>query len=216
MVMKPLRLVLLVLALSTPAVPAHAAMVGLHGGDYDPQSIFDPVSNQLALPCPTTAELPLLYSCALFEILAETPPESEPFVVNSIDFRLLSASGGLLGTGEIGATLFADAAFSDLDNLAASSLFDDGFTFTLFDDSIFCPPDCEAAFFSSDGSIVSVSIVGVNGIANPGVAPIPEPATLFLVGPVWAALAVRRTCLKALKARRAPKINSIRTSSRAV
>jgi hypothetical protein len=211
MVMKPLRLVLLLLALSTPAVPAHAAMVGLHGGDYDPQSIFDPAFNGLS-PCPTTAELPLLYSCAVYEIIPEPTPGSG-FVVSRIDFRLLSPSGGFLGTGEIGETLFADGAFSDLGNFAASSLFDDGFTFTLFDHSILCPSDCEAAFFSSDRSIASVSIVGVNGIANPGVVAIPEPATLFLVGPVWAALAVRRTCLKA---RRAPKINSTRTSSRAV
>jgi hypothetical protein len=212
MVMKTLRLVLLVLALSTSSVPAHAAMIGLHGGDFDPQSIFDPAFNPLALPCPA-AELPSPYSCALYEILAEPPPPSQTFVVNSIDFRLLSPSGGLLGTGEIGETLFADGDFSDLGNLAASSLFDDGFTFTLFDDSIFCPDDCEAAFFSSDRSIASVSVVGVNGVANPGVTAIPEPATLFLVGPAWGALAVHRA---RLKARRESKINSTRTSTPAV
>jgi hypothetical protein len=201
--MKPLRIVLLVMALSAPAGPAHAALIGLLGGNFDPQSIFDPTFNDLLFPCPITAELPVDYSCALYDIFTEPPPE--PFVISSIDFRLLNPAGGFFDTGDIGETLFADTENSDLDNFAASSLFADGFTFTLFDDSIFCPPDCQAAFFSDDPSVAKVSIVGVNGIANPGAAPIPEPATLFLVGPAWAVIAVRR---RWLKARREPKINS--------
>jgi hypothetical protein len=191
------RLVLLVLALSTAAAPAHAALIGLLGGDYDPQSIFDPAFNPLVFPCPTAAELPTPYSCALYDIFTEPPPESEPFIINSIDFRLVDSSGAFFDIGDIGETLFADEEFSDLDNLAASSLFDDGFTFTLFDESIFCPPDCQAAFFASDGSVAKISIVGVNGIANPGAAPIPEPASVLLVGSACAALAVRRARLRA-------------------
>jgi hypothetical protein len=209
MVMKPLRFALLVLALSIPAGPARAASIGLLGGNFDPQSIFDPAFNELVFPCPTTAELPAPYSCALYDIFTEPPPEEEPFIINSIDFRLLDPSGSFFDTGDIGETLFVDSENSDLDNFAASSLFDDGFTFTLFDDSIFCPPTCLAAFFSRDPSVAKVCIVGVTGIVNPGAGPIPEPATLFLVGPAWAAIAMRR---RWLKARRERKINSIRIS----
>ncbi len=188
-IMKPLRVVMLVLALSLMVAPARAADIGLLGGDYDPQSIFDIGFNPLELDCDpegaATTGLPPGFYCALYEIFADDPyPE---FVVESIDFRLLKPAGGYFSTEEIGETLFA-SELSDLASLGESPLFPDGITFRLFDSfSIHCPDFCSAAFFSSDDTVASVSIRGVNNIAN-----VPEPATMLLLVPAAAALMARR------------------------
>ncbi len=192
--MKPLRVVMLVLALSLLAAPARAAVIGLLGGDYDPQSIFDPTFNSLLLNCdpegPAITGLPPGYYCALYEILspeeAPTYPAS-PFVVSSIDFRLLDPLGGYFSTTAIGEGLEADGEISDLGTLAASVLFPDGITFTLYGGSISCPFYCSATFFSDSASVAQVSIVAVNNVAS-----VPEPATLLLLGPAFAALMARR------------------------
>jgi hypothetical protein len=194
--MKYLRLVLFALGAAGAATPAHAAIIGLGGGDIDPQSIFDPAPQPLVSGC-MIVDPPYDAFCAQYEIFPDEEGgdffvEDEPFTLHSIDFRLQTPLGGYYSTefvGDCELGLCVDDETSDLDVLTASPLFDDGITFRLQDDSIHCfpgVPDCDAEFFSNTPS-PGVSIVAVNGVAS-----VPEPATLLLLAPAVVVRALRR------------------------
>ena len=217
--MKQLRLMVMVLACSAAALPAQAAIIGLAGGDVDPQSIFDATPQPVDPGCVLVDDLPLGYDpfCAQYTIFDDDEfPEPTSFLLHSIDFRLQKPESGFYSTAFVGdceLSLCVDEEFSDLDQLIASPLFADGITFRLFsvpltaefillsNHGISCDPfvpDCDAEFFSNHPS-PGLSVVGVNGVVNPGVA-LAEPATLLLVVPAIAALARRRRAAS----RRAP------------
>jgi hypothetical protein len=211
--MKPIRAALVALVLAVPATPAHAALIGLIGGDIDPQSIFDPSFQDLELDDANNCVIPGVDGtgryCAQYEILPDvSSPNPEPpenFILDRIDFRLLDASGeffthsDLFGSCEDSDRLCVDSGLSDLSFLFASNLLGDNITFGLSStDSIHCfpnVPDCDAEFFSNDPNVRKVSIVAVNGVISQ--TAVPEPATLFLLGTGTAALWARRKRQKA-------------------
>jgi hypothetical protein len=186
--MTRLRTALLACALSCSVVPASAATVGLGGGDVDPQFITDPAWQRMNDD--KCLGLYPDYRCALYDgtVILDG--------ISSIDFRLTDGFGALIPFPD---SISVDPA-SALGFLDGSTLFEDGFTFNLSLDELQDPLFCIACiFFSSTESGLAdprwVSIVGVNGVANPGateqaVAAVPEPATLLLLGP--AAFLLRR------------------------
>src|SRR5262245_17168859 len=203
--MRGLRNAMLSFAMSALAVPAHAAWIGLSGGDYDPPPITDPSTFELT-PCSTqTSIFPGDYFCTFYEFANVNGGEGLDSVT-SIDFRMLDAFGKFIAVGD--GTLVTDPIFSDLNaKLIASPLFQDGFTFRLagLEGESISPfgcesgefLDCELAFFVGPDSFHSSvagfasAVVGVNGFASPGATLVPEPATLLMLGP-GAALLLRR------------------------
>jgi hypothetical protein len=172
------------LALLVPALSASAATVGLDGGNSDPIPLTDPTWQLLnEADCAVSLTLlPADYRCALYDGSAFSN-------ISSIDFRLRN--------GVFNRIPFPDSIDVDpnsaLPDFGASTLFPDGFTFNLSTDGSF---DCFiCVFFSSHGDGTGdplwVSIVGVNGVANPGTSPVPEPATMLLLAPATI-LALRR------------------------
>lgn len=185
--MKRLRAALVMLAVAVPAFSASAATVGLDGGDTDPIPLTDPTWQELTVPnCAFAEHLPATgYRCALYD-------GSMIAVLTSIDFRLKDGNESLIPYPD---GITGDTFYSLLPLLTVSPLFPDGYTFRLTGS----PDHCNTCvFFGShpDGLAdpMFVSIVGVNGIANPVF--VPEPATLVLFGPA-ALIALRR-----LRARR--------------
>lgn len=208
--MKALRTAIIALALVLPAAPAHAALIGLLGGNYDPPPITDPSIFLLEACTTQTNDLPDEYFCTFYEFADVNGDESlDP--VSSIDFRVLDALGNFISVDSN--VLFTDEANSQLTApLVASPLFADGFTFRLsgaffgeFEsfETIFpfgCSEGeflCQLAFFvgpDENHPLIqgfSAAVVGVNGIANPGATAVPEPGTLLLLGPAAAALLMR-------------------------
>jgi len=179
------RIALLVCALSCSTIPASAATVGLGGDDIDPQLITDPAWQELlVLHC--LGLFDPSYRCAQYDGTA--------FLIDgisSIDFRLKDGNEALIPFPD---SITVDP-LSDLAGLTFSPLFNpvgDGFTFRLFGG----PFSCIACIFFSQsdglgGNPAQVSIVGVNGVINPGATAIPEPAMLLLMGPAFA-FALRR------------------------
>ena len=190
----------LLFGVSIPS-PAHAASIGILGGDVDPElplltniGFFDLLPDNPGDPDDPCAFLAGTFFCAAYEVANDG---DFPTVIDSIDFRMRKPTGELYSTAEIG--LFTVHESSDLTVLGVSSLFDDGFTFALFDlDSLVCPqPDpefgfCRGDFFSDDPDVAAVSVVGVNGEANPGATAVPEPVSLLLVGAGLTGVLTRR------------------------
>ena len=192
----------LLFGVSIPS-PAHAASIGILGGDVDPDLPFitdigfvnlleDNPGDPAGDPC---AFLPNGFFCAAYEVANDG---DFPTVIDSIDFRMRKPTGELYSTAEIG-EFFTVHEDSDLSTLVASTLFADEFTFTLFDfDSLVCPLPggessfCRADFFSDDPNVVAVSVVGVNGVANPGATLVPEPVALLLMGAGLTGVLTRR------------------------
>jgi hypothetical protein len=194
--MKPLRAAFFALAMSIPAAPAHAALIGLIGGDFDPEELTDPSFFGVGACDQFGVELPEDYRCVFYHYDDD---------VDSIQFRLDDGSG-LIPSAEANVTINVDTENSDFDTLAISLLFGDLFTFDLSGETLF-PPGCEfesecgllgLTFFVApdefhpDITDFSVSVVGINNSPNPGALPVPEPATLFLMGPAFAALLAGR------------------------
>jgi hypothetical protein len=171
-----MRSVIAGLIVLVPALSASAASVGLDGGNSDPILITDP-SWQLLSEDNCVFSITLLpadYRCALYDGSAFSN-------ISSIDFRL--RNGGFNRIAFPG-RIDVDPN-SALPDFAESTLFPDGFTFSLSSDS---PFDClVCVFFSSHpdgiGDPLWVSIVAVNGVANPGTSSVPEPATILLLTP---------------------------------
>ena len=194
--------------------PAHAIAIGLLGGDVDPVlpfitdiGYYDLLPDNPGDPDDPCAFLAGTFFCAAYEVANDG---DFPAVIDSIDFRMRKPTGELYSTAEIG--LFTAHEASDLPFIGVSSLFDDGFTFALFDsDSLVCPPVgdpefpsfCRGDFFSDDAAVAAVSVVGVNGAANPGAAAVPEPVSLLLVGAGLTGVLTRRR----LARRRLPAAN---------
>jgi hypothetical protein len=206
--MSRMRTLLVVFTLVCPALPASAATVGLGSGDSDPQLITDPAWQALtedncvwyaalATPSPGVTG----YHCALYD--GTVVPEG----IFSIDFRLRDDEGELIPFPD---NITVDP-LSALLFLFESPLFDDGFTFRLsvFDPDlgeVIPPPDpllcVTCVFFSGDNGLApnarQVSIVAVNGVAS-----VPEPLTLLMVGPAVAlALSRRRAISKSTRTSR--------------
>jgi hypothetical protein len=171
------RVALLACAFSCSVMPASAATVGLGGDTVDPLAITDPAW-QVLDPSHCLGLFDPSYRCAQYDGTA--------FLIDgifSIDFRLKDGNAALIPFPD---SITADP-LSALASLAGSTLFADGFTFRLSGDPFSC---IACIFFSqSDGlgaNPAQVSIVGVNGVANPGATAIPEPAMLLLMGPAFA------------------------------
>ena len=200
----------LLFGVSIPS-PVHAASIGILGGDVDPElplitniGFFDLLPDNPGNPDDPCAFLAGTFFCAAYEVANDG---DFPTVIDSIDFRMRKPTGELYSTADIEPVYVH--GFSDLSTLAVSSLFDDGFTFALFDfDSLVCPPVddpevssfCRADFFSDSADVAAVSVVGVNGIENP---PIPEPVSMLLVGAGLTGVLTRRR----LARRRVPSAN---------
>jgi hypothetical protein len=168
---------------------AQAVSIGILGGDVDP--ILPSITNTSFFDLSQDAcfFLPSSFYCAAYEV-----PNSgrTPTDIFSIDFRMTKPNGNNYAATEIG--LFTVDGASNLPSLSVSSLFPDGFTFTLFDpsfSSIVCgavPNFCRADFFADSVDVSSVSIVGVNGVPSE----VPEPASLLLCATGVAAIVARR------------------------
>lgn len=176
-----------VLAIAVAPWTAHSAVIGVLGGDVDPE-----------LPLITNPGLFILtadgcgfeadsgFFCAAYEV-----PNSGDFPtdIDSIDFRITKPGGEFFTTDEIeGISVHGS---SDLPFLTESFLFPDGITFRLSDsDSLNCGPVdtfCRADFYSVFDDVAAVSIVAVNDVPN-----VPEPVTLALLGVGAASVAARR------------------------
>jgi hypothetical protein len=184
-----------IIACALNASSAHAIDIGLLGDQVDPEI---PLITNIGFFDLTADGCNVLSSSSFFCTDYEVPNDSyySPTVVDSIDFRILNSDGQFFTIADIGVTLFA-SALSDLPNLAASTLFNDGVTLTLYDPlllSLDCRPNefCRAEFFSNSSEVKSVSVVGVNGVANPGATAVPEPESLLLFASGLAALLASR------------------------
>lgn len=170
---------------------AGAATIGVSGGDSDPQLITDPAGVLLTEPncAPSNVALPATYRCALYD---GTPVPGGIFL---LDFRLEDGQNALIPiTADITLDPLSQFLFQAL---SPSPLFADGFTFRLAGTPPLVCITC--IFFSShDAGLADpllVSVVGVNGIANAGALPVPEPAPLLLTGTagLWVLWSRRRT-----------------------
>lgn len=192
--MKALRISAMVVALSALALPAHAAVVGLLGGDFDPPPIDDP-SIFGAVPCNGgdavhNVGIPRFDSfvCVFYSF-----PFPSLTPISSIEFNLfgLDTEGLTVDNGD-GNPFY-------LQNLSAGTIgsfrLDGG---TIFPN--FCNPEDEgcvpvtalALFIGPSGDEILPSnifgqVVAVNTPVN-----IPEPTTLLLLGPGIAGAIVAR------------------------
>jgi hypothetical protein len=198
--MSRLRAAIVVFGVISLTGSASAATVGLDGGGGDPIPFTDPswqLLNEADCPQFGLQDLPETYRCALYD-------GSAVGTITEFDFRLKDGHGNLIPFPD---TIFVDDASFFFD-LAPSTLFLDGFTFNFSGtEGAFSCFLCR--FFSSHGDGIGdplyVSIVGVNGTANPGAKLVPEPVTVLLLAPGAALVLRRRATWVRRQARRAAR-----------
>ena len=203
--MKALRTVVIALALVVPAAPAHAALIGLLGGNFDPPPITDPGTSEF-VSCRTQS---LIFGendfCVFYNAFQFDPsrPDFVPFeFIESLDFLLGQLIGDVVEFRQAGETLQVHP-LSDMPTLENSTEFNPK-GLRLSGAEIRKPScdydydyECEFPEFNvalvlqlglGDGEIGDYSTrnLAVNG------TPVPEPGTLLLLGPAAAALLMRR------------------------
>jgi hypothetical protein len=177
--MRAMRVGVIGALLSVLALPAHAAVIGLLGGDYDP----DAVNNELD-PSHFNG-----FQCVFYDF-ADLDGNQSLDAITSIEFLL---------SGFFGEELFAVDPFSDLptlggDVLVPGSLRLSGGTITPnFSCEFECQPVTGLALYVGPDQGETLPQLTMQVVAVNGQVVVPEPATLMLLGPgVFGLLLARR------------------------
>jgi len=204
----------MVVALSVFALPAHAAKVGLLGGDFDPP----PINDGIAYPFGTCGQLTDFfggtsyfdnYAC-LFYDFADIDGIGGDDAVSSIE--ILLTGGALSGVFdyELLGDIFDEFDFDELDTADGGVLFEsalrlstDGSGISPFVEGCeFECPELELALFlgpdefddSEDFDGLAGRVVAVNGTIT-----VPEPSSLLLFGPGALAAFLSRRRVRSVK-----------------